>query len=128
MERKGRHRGEDTMNCTAIRAEDGLSLIHIYNCRNHRPGHKRRVQMDELCKNRQRTADAFCRNHRAEQCRADDEVDQMCIRDRIIPGSIAPMIIFILPPGGFFVFGMLIACANRLAERRGKPKMCIRDS
>lgn len=32
--------------------------------------------MDELCKNRQRTADAFCRNHRAEQCRADDEVDR----------------------------------------------------
>ena len=36
-----------------------------------------------------------------------------------------PMIIFILPPGGFFVFGMLIACANRLAERRGKPKATL---
>lgn len=44
---------------------------------------------------------------------------------QIIPGSIAPMIIFILPPGGFFVFGMLIACANRLAERRGKPKATL---
>ena len=33
-----------------------------------------------------------------------------------------PMIIFILPPGGFFVFGMLIAVANRLAEKKGKPK------
>lgn len=44
---------------------------------------------------------------------------------QIIPGSIAPMIIFILPPGGFFVFGMLIACANRLAERKGKPKATL---
>lgn len=32
------------------------------------------------------------------------------------------MIIFILPPGGFFVFGMLMAVANRLAEKKGKPK------
>ena len=36
--------------------------------------------------------------------------------------SISPMIIFILPPGGFFVFGMLIAVANKLAEKKGKPK------
>ena len=35
---------------------------------------------------------------------------------------IDPMIIFILPPGGFFVFGMLIAVANKLAEKKGKPK------
>ena len=35
------------------------------------------------------------------------------------------MIIFILPPGGFFVFGMLIACANRLAERKGKPRATL---
>lgn len=35
---------------------------------------------------------------------------------------IDPMIIFILPPGGFFVFGMLMAVANRLAEKKGKPK------
>jgi len=33
-----------------------------------------------------------------------------------------PMTVFILPPGGFFVFGMLMACANKLAEGRGKPK------
>ncbi len=33
-----------------------------------------------------------------------------------------PMIIFILPPGGFFVFGILIAVANKVAEGRGKPK------
>ena len=44
---------------------------------------------------------------------------------QIIPGAIAPMIIFILPPGGFFVFGMLIACANRLAERKGKPRATL---
>lgn len=38
----------------------------------------------------------------------------------LLPGGIAPMIIFILPPGGFFVFGMLIALANKLAVRTGK--------
>ena len=33
-----------------------------------------------------------------------------------------PMILFVLPPGGFFVFGMLIALANKLTERSGgKP-------
>lgn len=36
-------------------------------------------------------------------------------------GSIVPpMLIFILPPGGFFVFGMLVALANKLAEKKGK--------
>lgn len=38
----------------------------------------------------------------------------------ILPASISPMIIFILPPGGFFVFGMLILLANKLAEKSGK--------
>ena len=33
---------------------------------------------------------------------------------------IQPMLILILPPGGFFVFGMLVALANKLAERKGK--------
>lgn len=33
---------------------------------------------------------------------------------------IQPMLIFILPPGGFFVFGMLIVFANKLAEKKGK--------
>lgn len=33
---------------------------------------------------------------------------------------ISPMIIFILPPGGFFVFGMLIALVNKLTGE--KPK------
>lgn len=33
---------------------------------------------------------------------------------------ISPMIIFLLPPGGFFVFGMLVAVSNALAKRAGK--------
>jgi len=33
-----------------------------------------------------------------------------------------PFLIFILPPGGFFMFGMLMACVNALAEKKGKPK------
>ncbi len=32
-----------------------------------------------------------------------------------------PMIIFLLPPGGFFVFGMLIAASNAIAKKQGKP-------
>lgn len=31
-----------------------------------------------------------------------------------------PMIVFILPPGGFFVFGILIALSNKLAAKMGK--------
>ncbi len=31
-----------------------------------------------------------------------------------------PMLIFILPPGGFFVFGILMAVVNRIAESKGK--------
>lgn len=33
-----------------------------------------------------------------------------------------PMLIFVLAPGGFFVFGILMACANKLAEEKGLPK------
>ncbi len=33
---------------------------------------------------------------------------------------ISPMIIFLLPPGGFFVFGMLVAASNTIAKRSGK--------
>lgn len=33
---------------------------------------------------------------------------------------ISPMIIFLLPPGGFYVFGMLVAASNALAKRSGK--------
>lgn len=39
----------------------------------------------------------------------------------VTKGHIAPMIIFLLPPGGFFVFGMLIAASNALAKKKGKP-------
>ena len=37
-----------------------------------------------------------------------------------------PMLIFILPPGGFFVFGILMAVVNRLAEKKGKPRAELR--
>ena len=37
-----------------------------------------------------------------------------------------PMLMFILPPGGFFVFGVLMACVNHLAEKRGKPRAELR--
>lgn len=40
----------------------------------------------------------------------------------ILPASVDPMVIFILPPGGFFVFGMLIAISNKIAGKKGKPK------
>ncbi len=36
--------------------------------------------------------------------------------------GLEPILIFILAPGGFFVFGLLIALANKLAESKGKPK------
>ena len=41
---------------------------------------------------------------------------------QILPEAISPMLIFILPPGGFFVFGMLIACANKIADKKGLTK------
>ena len=34
--------------------------------------------------------------------------------------GIEPILIFILPPGVFFIFGMLIALSNKLAVRKGK--------
>lgn len=36
--------------------------------------------------------------------------------------GLSPMLIFILAPGGFFTFGILMACANRIAEKKGKPR------
>lgn len=36
--------------------------------------------------------------------------------------GLEPILIFILAPGGFFVFGLLMATANHLAERKGKKK------
>jgi len=35
----------------------------------------------------------------------------------LLKGFIDPVIIFILPPGGFFVFGMLIALSNKISSR-----------
>ncbi len=35
---------------------------------------------------------------------------------------LAPMTLFILPAGGFFVFGILMACVNRLASEKGLKK------
>ena len=43
-----------------------------------------------------------------------------------IPGM-EPILIFILAPGGFFTFGLLMACANRIAEHRGKQKAELHD-
>ena len=37
-----------------------------------------------------------------------------------------PMLIFILPPGGFFVYGVTMAFVNRLAEKKGKPRAELR--
>lgn len=37
-----------------------------------------------------------------------------------------PMIIFVLAPGGFFVFGIMIALSNKLAEKKGKSKAELR--
>ena len=37
-----------------------------------------------------------------------------------------PMLIFILPPGGFFVYGILMAVVNRIAESKGKPRAELR--
>lgn len=39
----------------------------------------------------------------------------------ITAGVVDPIIIFILPPGGFFVFGILIAVANRLSGVGSRP-------
>ena len=39
---------------------------------------------------------------------------------QILPAAIDPMLILILAPGGFFVFGVLMACANKIATKKGK--------
>ncbi|MBE6827839.1 MAG: electron transport complex subunit E [Ruminococcaceae bacterium] len=43
----------------------------------------------------------------------------------ILPESVPPMTIFILAPGGFFVFGLVMACANKLAEMGGHKKAVL---
>lgn len=42
----------------------------------------------------------------------------------VTTGLISPVIIFILPPGGFFVFGILTALANKLSNRQPKKSGC----
>lgn len=37
-----------------------------------------------------------------------------------------PMLIFILPPGGFFVYGILMAVVNKMAEKKGKKRAELR--
>ena len=39
----------------------------------------------------------------------------------ILSGFMEPIIIFLLPPGGFFVFGMLVAIAGKLSEEGKAP-------
>ena len=41
---------------------------------------------------------------------------------KIFPESMPAMTVFILAPGGFFVFGLLMACANKIAEHKGVSK------
>ncbi len=40
----------------------------------------------------------------------------------ILSGFMEPIIIFLLPPGGFFVFGLLIALAGRLSQEKKAPE------
>lgn len=40
----------------------------------------------------------------------------------ILSGFMPPIVIFLLPPGGFFVFGILIAIAGRLSENKKAPE------
>lgn len=41
----------------------------------------------------------------------------------LMPESIAPMTIMILPPGGFFVFGVFMALAAFIERKMGKPPL-----
>ena len=40
----------------------------------------------------------------------------------VLSGFMDPIIIFLLPPGGFFVFGILVALAGRLSEEGKAPE------
>lgn len=39
----------------------------------------------------------------------------------ITANVVDPMVVFLLPPGGFFVFGVLVAVSNAISKRQGKP-------
>lgn len=44
----------------------------------------------------------------------------------VTAGHIEPMLVMTMAPGGFFVFGILVACANKLAVKMGKePKQSV---
>ena len=43
------------------------------------------------------------------------------------PGGVVPMTVFILPAGGFFVFGVLIAVVNGLVQKKGMKKAELRE-
>ena len=38
----------------------------------------------------------------------------------VTANHLTPMVIFLLPPGGFFVFGILVALSNAIAKKNGK--------
>jgi electron transport complex protein RnfE len=40
----------------------------------------------------------------------------------VLSGFMSPIVIFLLPPGGFFVFGMLVAIANKLSGKSKQPE------
>ena len=40
----------------------------------------------------------------------------------VLSGFMDPIIIFLLPPGGFFVFGILVAIAGKLSEEGKAPE------
>lgn len=41
----------------------------------------------------------------------------------VTSGLISPMLIFLLPPGGFFIFGMLVAASNAIAKKSEKKSV-----
>ncbi len=44
----------------------------------------------------------------------------------VTAGHVEPMLVMTMAPGGFFVFGILVACANKLAVKMGKePKQSV---
>lgn len=49
------------------------------------------------------------------------------ITEQLASIGLQPILIFILAPGGFFVFGMLIALANKIATKKGKPQAELRE-
>lgn len=46
---------------------------------------------------------------------------------QILPQAIDPLAIMVLPPGGFFAFGIIMALANKLAKRVGLREATLND-